>query len=238
MGRSRKTDVQIDRTILVINHIRSLVQAGALRAGDRIPSEVELAQALSISRSHVRAGITCLCSLGVVQVRSGFGAVLGDDPPQLPMQLLAAFHPLDCEEVREALSLVISHLAGLAAQRATEDDHTVLAEEVVEMYAAKTPLDHVAHSLRFRRRIGIAAGNALLAAFAEGLTTVATAGNPGDLQKSDLQESSRLHGKVYRAIRMHRPGEASRAMEEQLRAVKVGAEQSSQTLEEAETQRS
>jgi len=238
MGRSRQTDVRIDRTTRVIDHIRSLVQAGTLRAGDRIPSELELAQALSISRSYVRAGIACLCSLGVVRLRSGFGAVLDGDPPQLPIHLLAAFYPLKCEEVREARSLVIAHLAALSAQRATQDDHTVLAEEVAEMYAAKTPSDHMAHALKFQRRIGISAGNPLLAAFAEGLTQIAIAGDPDTFGKFDLQESARLHGEVYRAIRRQQPREAGRAMEEQFRVAAVGAAQSQGRSEEGEVRRS
>lgn len=226
MGRSRQMDLQIDRTTRVIDHIRSLVQAGTLCVGDRIPSELELSRALSISRSHVRAGIACLCSLGVVRLRSGFGAVLGGDPPQLPIHLLAAFHPLQSEDVREARSLVIAHMAALSAQRATQDDHTVLAEEVAEMYAAETPSDHMAHALQFQRRIGISAGNPLLAAFAEGLTQIVTAGDQGNLEKFDLQESARLHGEVYRAIRRQQPREAGRAMEKQLRVSAVGGTQS------------
>jgi GntR family transcriptional repressor for pyruvate dehydrogenase complex len=238
MGRSRQTVVPTDRSTRVIDYIRSLIQAGTLRAGDRIPSEIELARAAGVTRSHVRAGIACLRSLGVVRSRSGSRAVLGADPPQLPVHLFAAFHPFEPEEVREAHSLVVSHLAALAAQKATQDDHTVLAEEVAEMYAARTPLDHRAHALRFQRRIGVSAGNSPLAAFAEALTKVASANDPTSLDKSDLQESARLHGEIYRAIRRRQPQKASRATEEQFRAAAISRARAPRMSEDEEGQRS
>ena len=61
-------------TTQVINHVRGLISSGALRPGDRLPPERELARELKISRSSLRAGIGFLAAMGVLKSRHGAGS--------------------------------------------------------------------------------------------------------------------------------------------------------------------
>lgn len=85
----RKQDVpEIDRTKKVVNHIRLLIEKGALQPGDRIPPERDLAHTLKISRASLRTGIGYLAAMGVMKVRHGVGTFIEDGPcrvqPGLP----------------------------------------------------------------------------------------------------------------------------------------------------------
>src|SRR3990172_1199170 len=65
----RKTRVSQD----IIEQVRDLVTSGRLKPGDRLPSERELSQALSVSRSSVREAVRAMESLGLIEARAGEG---------------------------------------------------------------------------------------------------------------------------------------------------------------------
>ena len=60
----------------VVAHVRGLIERRALRPGDRLPAERDLALQLGVSRPTVRAGLRALAAMGVVQSRHGSGTVL------------------------------------------------------------------------------------------------------------------------------------------------------------------
>lgn len=216
MRRPEQSATHIDRSARVIGYLCTLMRAGTLRAGDSIPSETELAEALKIRCSHAREGIACLCTLGVFRVCPGGAIVLAEGSAPILPELLSALHVSKPGEVEEARWLVAPQLAALAARRATENDHTAMAEEVAEMYAATNRSDHLEHALRFQQRMARSAGNSLLGAFAEALLLPVSGehGKDGDIAL-DLRESARIHSEIYRAIRRHRACDAKKAMEEQ-----------------------
>src|SRR5262245_41115182 len=81
----------------VINFVRELIDEGALRPGDRLASERELARQVGVSRPSVRAGLRSLAAMGVVRTRQGAGTFLSDGPPALvsePLGMIAALHRL------------------------------------------------------------------------------------------------------------------------------------------------
>jgi DNA-binding GntR family transcriptional regulator len=61
--------------------LRERVVAGEFGAGDRLPSEPELARELGVSRSSLRAAITLLEEDGLVWRRHGSGTYVTDRPP-------------------------------------------------------------------------------------------------------------------------------------------------------------
>src|SRR5690242_15859181 len=66
--------IPLERTTVsdqVVHRIISLVKCGNLRAGDRLPTENELAAAFHISRPSVREGLKMLRVLGVTESRQG-----------------------------------------------------------------------------------------------------------------------------------------------------------------------
>jgi GntR family transcriptional regulator, transcriptional repressor for pyruvate dehydrogenase complex len=213
-------------TLQVVEHVRGLISSGALRPGDRLPPERELARELKISRSSLRAGIGFLSAMGVLKSRHGAGTFVSSGPPALDsssLSVLGALHGFLPWQMFEARQVIESSVASLAAERATDEHVAELAEEVAEMYASlDDPHEYLIHDVRFHRTIARAAGNPILAALMETITS-----NLYDTRRltvansQDLKESAEMHREIYRSIRSHNPPQAKISMEQHLNAARA-----------------
>jgi GntR family transcriptional repressor for pyruvate dehydrogenase complex len=116
---------RVSATDAVVEQLISLVRSGDLRPGDKLPSEVELMEALGVGRSTLREAKRVLISLGLVEAHPGRGSFvmeLGPDDAinrEIVSLLIADEHIMALYEARALLEVQIS---GLAAQRATDED--------------------------------------------------------------------------------------------------------------------
>src|ERR1700691_5918793 len=139
MARSKQVEHDSQRTIQVVDHIRSLIENGTLQSGDKIPPERELARSLKISRASLRTGIGYLAAMGVMKIRHGVGTFVADGPPEFgkgSLSLMGALHGFQTWQIFEARIILESSLAALAAERGKPEDHAALSEEVAEMFAS------------------------------------------------------------------------------------------------------
>jgi GntR family transcriptional regulator, transcriptional repressor for pyruvate dehydrogenase complex len=60
----------------VVGQLHRLIDQGTLKAGERLPSERELAETFRVSRSSVREAIKTLENAGMVVTRPGSGTFL------------------------------------------------------------------------------------------------------------------------------------------------------------------
>lgn len=206
----------------VVNHVRALIENGSLQPGDKIPPERELARSLKISRASLRTGIGYLAAMGVMKIRHGVGTFVADGPPEFgktSLSLMGALHGFQSWQMFEARILLESNLAALAAERGKEEHHAALAEEVAEMFAAiNAPTEYLIHDVMFHRIIAQAAGNPILAAIMETVTSSMYDRRRKTVERAtDLRESAEMHRAIYRAIRGREPKEACALMEQHLR---------------------
>jgi GntR family transcriptional repressor for pyruvate dehydrogenase complex len=205
----------------VVNHIRTLIESGALKPGDKIPPEREFARTLKISRASLRAGIGYLAAMGVMNVRHGVGTFVSDGPPEFgraSLSFMGALHGFQSWQLFEARIILEGNLAVLAAERGKEEHHAALAEEVAEMFAAmESPADYLIHDVLFHRIVSQASGNPILAALMETVTSSMYDKRRKTVERAiDLRESAQMHRELYRAIRARDAMEARRLMEEHL----------------------
>jgi GntR family transcriptional repressor for pyruvate dehydrogenase complex len=229
MSRTKQEAPDTDRTMHVVNHIRSLMEKGTLQPGDKIPPEREFARALKISRASLRTGIGYLAAMGVMKVRHGVGTFVADGPPEFgkaSLSLMGLLHGFQSWQMFEARLILESNLAELAAERGKEEHHTALAEEVAEMFAAmETPGDYLIHDVIFHRVIAQASGNPILAAVMETITSAMYDKRRKTVEHArDLRESAEMHREIFRAIRARKPLEARKLMEEHLRQAQTAQE--------------
>ena len=202
---------------LVVQHVRGLIERGELRPGDRLPAERELAVQLGVSRPSVRAGLRSLSAIGVLQTRHGAGTFITDGPPTLgsePLSFLAALHGFTRDEMFEARRALEVGVAGLAAERANDEQIATIAEEITGMFAAlDDPQTFLIHDIRFHRSVAEASGNPILASLVEMVSALFYEQRRKTAQHGrDLKESAHLHRAIYHAIRAHDPKRASAAM--------------------------
>src|ERR1700677_102140 len=220
--RKKPDVVDTHRTMHVVNHIRSLIEDGTLKPGDKIPAEREFARSLKISRASLRTGIGYMAAMGVMNVRHGVGTFVADGPPEFAkayLGFMGALHGYQPWQMFEARLTLEGSLAALAAERGTETHHAALSEEVAEMFAAvASPTEYLIHDVLFRRIISQASGNPILAALMETITSALYDKRRRTVERStDLRESAEMHREIYRAIRARKPLEARKLMDQHLR---------------------
>src|SRR6266550_7559142 len=102
-----------------------------LMAGDRLPSERELGEQFGVSRTVVREAVRALVAKGVIEVRSGSGLrVAAVDAAAVSESMSLFMHGggIEFEKVHEVRTVLEVHIAGLAAERASDDDVARLRE--------------------------------------------------------------------------------------------------------------
>ena len=144
----------------VVARVFELIKREGLQPGDRLPPERELAKQLGISRPSLRAGLSSLISMGVLQSRQGAGTFIVDGPPALdsePLRLLSELHGFSYDHMFETRSVLEVGAAGLAAERATGDQLAAMSDEIAEMFAAlKDPQQFLVHDVAFHRAVAAA----------------------------------------------------------------------------------
>jgi GntR family transcriptional repressor for pyruvate dehydrogenase complex len=231
MSRLNQDAPDTDRTRQVVNHIRALLEKGALQPGDRIPPERELARTLKISRASLRTGIGYLVAMGVMSVRHGVGTFIKDGPAEFSrasLGLMGALYGFQFWQMFEARLIIESSLASLAAERGKEDHHAAMAEQVADMFAsADSPTEFLQHDVLFHRIVAKASGNPILAAIIETITTAMYEKRRKTVQRAHyLREMAEMHREIFRAIRAHDPVQARKLMEHHLQTA-----ESAQNLE-------
>ena len=181
-----------------------LIDSGALRPGDRLPTEAQLALAHGVSRTVVREAVHQLKSRERVVSRQGSGVFVAAAPLHQPL----AFDPAVLGSVQavvhvvELRRVIEAEMAAFAAERASRAQVATMRRALKAIdTAAATGHDGVAEDLAFHRAIGESTGNpqfTLLLGFLEQYLREAmrvTRGN--EARRLDFMEAVRLE---HRAI--------------------------------------
>lgn len=121
----------------IIDNIRELVLKGKLKAGEKLPSERELAEMYGVSRVPVREALKTLEFLGIVQSIRGDGVYIQNiQARDLLENVEFAIQDNDNDvltELFEARSAVEVKAAQLAALRRTDQELEEMQEAVLDM---------------------------------------------------------------------------------------------------------
>src|ERR671910_1670672 len=207
----------------VVSQLREMIHKGELRPGDRLPPERDLAKQLGVSRPTLRAGISSLAAVGVLQPRRGAGTfvVEAEGPPALDssalrlMASLQRFTPAEMFEARRSLEMAI---AALAAERATGEQMAEMSEEITGMFASlDEPEQFLVHDMRFHQTVAAASGNRIMTALMNMVATILFEYRSKTVKRAtDLKQSAEQHHNIYRALRDRNPEGAEQAMHDHL----------------------
>ena len=113
----------------VIEYVETMIMAGKLKTGSRLPTERDLAQMLGISRTAVREGIRLLEISGIIECRQGSGNYISYHFDQVLESVLTIMYALDSlndEQIREFRYAVERSAITLAAGKAEQKDKEYL----------------------------------------------------------------------------------------------------------------
>jgi GntR family transcriptional regulator, transcriptional repressor for pyruvate dehydrogenase complex len=147
----------------VIAQIQGAMRRGELRRGDRLPTEVALAEQLHVSRTSVREALKVLETLGILEVGRRSGTFVAANPrlpsidPLLFLLLLQDGTRADLVELR---SIIETGFTKAAQRRITDEQLAALERNVDELEAAVAEgRVEASHDLSFHERILEATGN-------------------------------------------------------------------------------
>jgi GntR family transcriptional repressor for pyruvate dehydrogenase complex len=125
---------------LVLDRIETQIVSGALRAGERLPPERELATLLGVSRPAVREALRILEAQGAVRSQVGTGPDSGTTIDRVPRDALArllrlhvALGSFPLEDVVDTRVALERSSVALACRNARPQDLTVMRAALMDM---------------------------------------------------------------------------------------------------------
>ena len=148
---------------LVMQSLIHAMESGAIRMGEDLPPERDLAETLGIGRGSLRECLAVLEFLGAIEIRSNRKVVIRDaDYIRKAISFMRVSNRGDLQEdfleFRQSNEVTI---AELACQRATEEDLEAL--ELSLRLMQEEPGNYM-HDVEFHDALALASHNAMLAA--------------------------------------------------------------------------
>ena len=147
----------------VAEHILKGIVENGLEAGDKIPNEFELAEAIGVGRGTVREAIKILASRQVVEIRRGAGTFVSEnqgmveDPLGLSFLKDKTHLALDLLAVRMMLE---PEIAALAARNASHKQMGELKDQMNKVEdLINSGEDHTREDILFHQKIAVCSGN-------------------------------------------------------------------------------
>ena len=157
----------------VVSQLLAMVKTGALRPGDRLPCEREMAQRFNVSRPTVREALRALVVLGVLKARHGSGIFVSAlEATEIlgPLSFFLTLHNVQVDQLYEARRLIEGEIASLAARNATAGDIAGLRQFIAEQkQSIHDPQCYRESDGRFHSKLAQISGNPFLARAAESL---------------------------------------------------------------------
>jgi GntR family transcriptional repressor for pyruvate dehydrogenase complex len=196
----------------ILEQLRELIISGEFSPGQRLPSEIEMANQLSVGRSSLREALNALVHLGYLERRQKRVYVAPEVQwrTNLLFPLTRSQEELSIAEMIEVRKMVEPQLAALAAKRAQAEDLQSLEETFERMKAqVNIPESFIASDHHFHLCIAKAARNSLMASLVEKIQDVLRHNIALVIQKSHISKRSlRFHEEIVKAIK---DGDASRS---------------------------
>jgi GntR family transcriptional regulator, transcriptional repressor for pyruvate dehydrogenase complex len=209
----------------IVQQVEESIHKGALKAGDQLPPERELAEQFGVSRTAVREAVKALREKGLVEAYPGRGTFITDGSSYTIRQSLDRMMRSGHEgftslaEVREILE---PEIAALATTRAGEEDIAAMREQVAAMDAAKgDPEAYIEADLDFHLALAEAADNAIILSLIDSIVGLLREQRMGIFLVDGGPERGQYHHKrILEAIEHRDPVGARDAMKAHLKQVR------------------
>jgi len=208
----------------LIKQILDLIRRGILTAGQKLPSERELASQLGVGRPSLREALRALSLLGVVEIKQGEGVFVSSLTPESLLSPIHFFLSLDeysLDHLFEARIVIESSMAGLAAARI---DETALEQLAICVNQGPDVVDNPDRfrevDMEFHATIAEACKNPFLIRTVQNFYELGRVSRELTSKLAKLRKQSHLdHAVIFQALLERNSSGASAAMTVHLRNV-------------------
>jgi GntR family transcriptional repressor for pyruvate dehydrogenase complex len=197
--------------------IQEQIRSGRLAAGERLPSERALSEALGVSRPTVREAVQSLAAMNILDVRHGawiFVSSLGIHELLSPMRFALELGGPTVAQLFEVRLTLEPRAAELAAERAS-DEQVAAIEDCVRRHARRglTRRELLELDTELHRLIVEASGNELLVNLVASLAALSQRSRELTVKVAGVSERTRSdHEAIVGAIAARKPKQAHEAM--------------------------
>lgn len=208
----------------IVQQIEKSIADGALKPGDQLPPEREMAQQFGVSRTAVREAVKALREKGLVEAYTGRGTFVVNGTSQLMRQSFDFLMKMGEVEdgfrnLAELRSILEPEIVMLAAERADEADISGMREAVNVMEATHDADAFVEADLDFHLALAEAAGNPLILSLIDSIVGLLREQRIRIFNVDHARRGQFHHKRILAAIENHDPDKARKAMRAHLEQI-------------------
>jgi GntR family transcriptional repressor for pyruvate dehydrogenase complex len=210
----------------IVQQVEDSIHKGAMKPGDQLPPERELAQQFGVSRTAVREAVKALREKGLVEAYPGRGTFITDVTSYSMRQSLDRMLRVGQAEgsgfLAEVREILEPEIAAMAATRADPEDLASMGEQVGIMdQARKDPDEFIEADLDFHLALAEAAANPIILSLIDSIVGLLREQRMGIFQVEGGPERGQYHHKKIMEAIVHKdPAGAREAMKAHLRQVR------------------
>jgi GntR family transcriptional repressor for pyruvate dehydrogenase complex len=217
----------------IIEQIQNLVMEGALRPGDKLLPERELAEQFGVSRTAVREAVKALREKGLVEIQPGRGTFITNSTSEVMRDSLDLIVKVGLSNgvanLNEVRTLLEPGIAALAAERVTASDLQTMEQAIEAMDAAMHDADVFAEAdLEFHLALANATQNPLIPILLDPIVDLLREHRKRIfLVEGGPQRGQHHHRRILAAVYERDPAAAREAMCDHLKQVLTDSEAAS-----------
>jgi GntR family transcriptional regulator, transcriptional repressor for pyruvate dehydrogenase complex len=204
----------------IVEYIQRLILKGGLKAGQRLPSQRELAEQLGVSRPSVREALTVLETMGLVTVRVGSGVFVAKADARQPLWRYSdRCTPADVYEARLGLEGYAARLAAARIDEPAEERLRRCTDAMRNAYETGDVISLAVNDTEFHDMIFELSGNPVLAAMYRPVREMLVESQRLPMAQFDrLSETVCEHEAILEGIASQDPDTAEAAMQGHIRS--------------------
>ena len=210
----------------IVQQVEESIEKGALKTGDKLPPERELAEQFGVSRTAVREAVKALREKGFVEAYPGRGTFIMETsahPIRLSLdRMVKAGQAEGSRYLTEVREIMEPEIAALAAERADAEDLAAMRESFEVMERAKRdPEAFIEADLDFHLALAEAAANPIILSLIDSIVGLLREQRMGIFQVEGGPERGQYHHKKILEAVEHRDAAGAReAMKAHMRQVR------------------
>jgi GntR family transcriptional repressor for pyruvate dehydrogenase complex len=221
----------------IVQQIEESITKGALKEGDQLPAERELAQQFGVSRTAVREAVKALREKGLVEAYPGRGTFITSGTAHSIRQTLDRMikvgQPEGTANLAEVREILEPDIAALAATRADEENLAAMREAIAVMDSTRQDADaFIEADLDFHLALAEAASNPLILSLIDSIVGLLREQRKRIFYVDGGPERGQYHHKRILEAVEHRDSQGAReAMRAHLRQVRADSRDTSNERE-------
>ncbi len=205
----------------IVSQVLQLVRDGALKPGDRLPPERELAQQMNVSRASVREAMRLMDAQGLVIIRPGAGTFITEDTVEVIVQAFSSLLSGPTSAARDIFEMRLilePQVVSLAAERASDADirrmEEILKQQEADISDGGTGVEF---DSEFHFAIAQATKNSALIAVTHAISDLLSQSRDSTLLSPERSNQSlQSHRRILETIRNRQAKSAEEAMHQHI----------------------